>query len=136
MKRKKLRLAPTLQRPEVFRAAGAAALRSHAGAWERVKTRYPVPAEYERQRANTNTRLGDIAMIQSTRITIEAGKRSGQPCIRNMRITVSDVLGWLASGLSHEQILDEYPELEEADILACLAFAANREHRISHILAA
>jgi len=75
-------------------------------------------------------------MIPSTRITIEAGKRSGQPCIRNMRITVSDVLGWLASGLSHEQILDEYPELEEADILACLAFAANREHRISHILAA
>jgi uncharacterized protein (DUF433 family) len=75
-------------------------------------------------------------MTPSTRITIEPGKRGGQPCIRQMRITVYDVLGWLASGMSHEQILDEYPELEEQDILACLAFAADREHRISHIRAA
>ncbi len=75
-------------------------------------------------------------MTSSPRITIEPGKRGGQPCIRQMRITVYDVLGWLASGMSHEQILDEYPELEEQDILACLAFAADREHRSSHTCAA
>lgn len=75
-------------------------------------------------------------MTSSPRITIEPGKRGGRPCIRQMRITVHDVLGWLASGMSHEQILDEYPELVEQDILACLAFAADREHRISHIRAA
>ncbi len=75
-------------------------------------------------------------MTSSPRITIEPGKRGGRPCIRQMRITVHDVLGWLASGMSHEQILDEYPELVEQDILACLAFAADREHCISHIRAA
>jgi len=63
-------------------------------------------------------------------ITIEPGKRGGQPCIRGMRITVGDVLGWLASGMSHQEILDEYPELNEDDIRACLAFASDREHRV------
>jgi uncharacterized protein (DUF433 family) len=53
-------------------------------------------------------------------ITIEPGKRGGRPCIRGMRIAVSDVLGWLAAGMSHEQILQEYPELTERDIRACL----------------
>ncbi|HZO54646.1 MAG TPA: DUF433 domain-containing protein [Bryobacteraceae bacterium] len=52
------------------------------------------------------------------RITIEPGKRSGQPCIRGLRITVSDVLGWLAAGMSEQQILDDYPELEIDDIAA------------------
>jgi uncharacterized protein (DUF433 family) len=60
-------------------------------------------------------------------ITIEAGKRGGRPCIRRMRITVYDVLGWLAAGMSHAEILDDFPELTEADILACLAFAADRD---------
>ncbi len=62
-------------------------------------------------------------------ITIEAGKRGGQPCIRGMRITVSDVLGWLAEGISHDKILSDFPELTEKDIRACLAFAADRERR-------
>ncbi len=63
-------------------------------------------------------------------ITIEAGKRGGRPCIRGLRIAVGDVLGWLAAGLSHEQILADYPELTESDIRACLAYAADRERRL------
>jgi len=54
-------------------------------------------------------------------ITIEPGKRGGQPCIRRMRITVADVLGWLAAGMSHEEIREDFPELTEEDIRACLA---------------
>jgi uncharacterized protein (DUF433 family) len=57
-------------------------------------------------------------------ITIEDGKRGGRPCVRGLRIAVADVLGWLAAGLSHEQILADYPELTETDIRACLAYAA------------
>jgi uncharacterized protein (DUF433 family) len=64
-------------------------------------------------------------------ITIEEGKRGGRPCIRGMRITVSDVLGWLAAGMSHEQIFADYPELTEDDIRACLAYAADRERRLT-----
>ena len=60
-------------------------------------------------------------------ITIEPGKRGGKPCVRRMRITVYDVLGWLASGMSHADILDDFPELTETDILACLAFVADRD---------
>jgi uncharacterized protein (DUF433 family) len=60
-------------------------------------------------------------------ITIEPGKRGGKPCIRRMRITIYDVLGWLAAGMSHAEILDDFPELTEEDIRACLEFAADRE---------
>ena len=60
-------------------------------------------------------------------ITIEPGKRGGKPCIRGMRITVYDVLDYLASGMSTEEILRDFPELTKEDILACLAFAADRE---------
>jgi uncharacterized protein (DUF433 family) len=63
-------------------------------------------------------------------ISIEPGKRGGHPCIRHMRIAVADVLGWLAAGRSHQQILDDFPELTEQDILACLAYAADRERRL------
>jgi uncharacterized protein (DUF433 family) len=63
-------------------------------------------------------------------ITIEPGKRGGRPTIRGMRIAVTDVLGWLASGMTHEEILDDYPELTEEDILACLAYAADRERKL------
>ena len=63
-------------------------------------------------------------------ITIEPGKRGGRPCVRGVRIAVADVLGWLASGMSHQQILADYPELKEEDIRACLAYAADRERRI------
>ncbi len=57
-------------------------------------------------------------------ITIEPGKRGGRPTIRGMRIAVADVLGWLAAGMTHEEILSDYPELTEEDIRACLAYAA------------
>ncbi|HEV7643350.1 MAG TPA: DUF433 domain-containing protein [Pyrinomonadaceae bacterium] len=60
-------------------------------------------------------------------ITIEPDKRGGKPCIRGMRMTVYDVLEYLASGMSKEQILQDFPYLTEEDILACLAFAADRE---------
>ena len=63
-------------------------------------------------------------------ITIEPGKRGGKPCIRGMRITVGDVLGWLSAGMSHEEILKDFPELTEEDILACLAFAADRHNKV------
>ena len=63
-------------------------------------------------------------------ITVEPGKRSGKPCIRGMRITVSDVLEYLAAGMSVGEILSDFPELTEEDIRACLAFAAEREKRL------
>jgi len=63
-------------------------------------------------------------------ITIEPGKRSGKPCIRGMRITVTDVLEYLASGMTESEILSDFPELTQNDIRACLAFAADRERRL------
>jgi uncharacterized protein (DUF433 family) len=63
-------------------------------------------------------------------ITIEPGKRGGKPCIRKMRITVYDVLGWLAAGMSQAEIIDDFPELTVADIKACLEFVADRERRL------
>ncbi|RKZ36592.1 MAG: hypothetical protein DRQ49_17690 [Gammaproteobacteria bacterium] len=63
-------------------------------------------------------------------ITIEPNKRSGKPCIRGLRITVYDVLEYLAGGMSMEEILADFPELTRDDIKACLAFAANRERRL------
>ena len=60
----------------------------------------------------------------STRITIEPDKRAGKPCIRGLRITVWDVLGWLGAGMTEEQILDEHPDLEKADFPAVYQFAA------------
>ena len=59
-------------------------------------------------------------------ITIEPGKRGGKPCIRGMRITVYDVLDYLASGMTHEEILEEFPYLTQEDILACLSYAADK----------
>jgi uncharacterized protein (DUF433 family) len=67
------------------------------------------------------------------RITIEAGKRGGQPCIRGLRITVSDVLGYLASGMSEAEVLRDFPDLTREDLHACLAFAADRERRMFSI---
>lgn len=62
-------------------------------------------------------------------ITIEPGKRGGKPCIREMRITVYDVLSYLASGMTYEEILDDFPYLTQNDILACLSYAADRERQ-------
>lgn len=70
-------------------------------------------------------------MSYHDRITIEPGKRGGKPCIRSMRITVYDVLGWLASGMTYEAILTDFPELTQEDIQACLEFAADRERHLS-----
>ena len=63
-------------------------------------------------------------------ITIEPGKMGGKPCVRGMRITVSDVLGYLASGMSEQEIVKDFPELTSEDIKACLTFAAEREQRL------
>ena len=63
-------------------------------------------------------------------ITIEPGKRGGRPTIRGMRIAVADVLGWLAAGMTHEEIISDYPELTEEYIRACLAYAADRERQL------
>jgi len=69
-------------------------------------------------------------MNYQDRITIESGKRGGKPCVRGLRITVSDVLEYLASGMSEDEILADFPDLEREDIKACLAFAADRERKL------
>ena len=69
-------------------------------------------------------------------VTIEPGKRGGKPCIRGLRITVYDVLEYLASGMSEAEILADFPDLTSDDIRACLAFAADRERRLMSIPAA
>ena len=70
------------------------------------------------------------AMGYQDRITIEPGKRGGKPCVRGLRITVSDVLDYLASGMSEDEVLRDFPDLTHDDIRACLAFAADRERRL------
>jgi uncharacterized protein (DUF433 family) len=69
-------------------------------------------------------------------ITLEPGKRGGKPCIRSLRIAVEDVLGWLASRMTMEEIIADYPELTRQDVLACLAYAADRERRVAWMRAA
>lgn len=66
-------------------------------------------------------------------ITKDTNVRFGKPCIRGLRITVYDVLGWLANGMTIQEIIDDYPELQESDITACLSYAADREHKIRAI---
>ena len=69
-------------------------------------------------------------MDYSKLITIEEGKMGGKPCIRGMRITVYDLLDYLASGMSEAEILADFPDLTAEDIKACLAFAADRERKL------
>lgn len=71
-----------------------------------------------------------MAMDYSNIITIEPVKRSGKPCIRGMRITVYDILEYLAGGMSEDEILEDFPELTREDIKAVLAFAADRERKL------
>ena len=66
-------------------------------------------------------------------ITIDPAKRGGKPCVRGLRITVYDVLDYLASGMSQQEILSDFPDLTADDIRACLAFAADRERRLLSI---
>jgi uncharacterized protein (DUF433 family) len=68
--------------------------------------------------------------MNSNRITLEPGKRGGRPCIRGLRITVYDILSMLSEGMSEAEIIEDFAELEPADIRAALAFAADREHNI------
>lgn len=68
-------------------------------------------------------------MNQQNIITIEPGKRGGKPCIRGMRITVYDVLSYLAAGMTTDEVLADFPYLTRADILACLSYAAERERQ-------
>lgn len=65
------------------------------------------------------------------RITLDPKKRGGRPCIRNMRITVYDILNWLASGMTEKEITEDFPELSNEDIKAALFYAAERENRLS-----
>ena len=69
-------------------------------------------------------------------ISIEEGKRSGKPCIRGMRITVEDILLWLASGMSFEDIILDFPELNKEDIMVALEFSANQQKKIFYDIAA
>lgn len=69
-------------------------------------------------------------------ITIESGKRGGKPCIRGMRITVGDILGWLAAGMTFDEIIDDFPELTREDIQAALLFAADRDNSTDTLLIA
>ena len=64
-------------------------------------------------------------------ITVEPGKRSGKPCIRGLRITVYDILNMLADGMAFEEIMEDFPKITREDILACLAYAAERENRVA-----
>ena len=80
-----------------------------------------------------STRCYDAGMNYGNIITIEPGKRGGKPCIRGLRITVYDVLEYLASGMTEAQILSDFPDLTAEDIRACLAFAADRERRLMSI---
>lgn len=70
------------------------------------------------------------------RINLKAGRRSGKPCIRDTRITVYDVLSYLASGMSEAEILEDFPSLDHEDILACYAYAAERDRKTFHPSAA
>ena len=63
-------------------------------------------------------------------VTIQPGKRGGRPCIRGLRIAVADVLGWLAAGMSHEEILSDFPELTEEDILASIGYDATSDQTV------
>ena len=74
-------------------------------------------------------------MDYAARITIEPDKRSGKPCIRGLRITVGDVLGWIAAGMTWDEIIDDFPDLTRQDIQACLEFAADRERHTTIALA-
>jgi uncharacterized protein (DUF433 family) len=65
------------------------------------------------------------------RITIEPGKRGGQPCVRGLQITVQDVLDYLASGMSEDEILADFPDLTQEDILTCRAFAAGAHRELA-----
>lgn len=79
----------------------------------------------------TSILLSLLIMDYTDFITIDPNIRFGKPCVKSTRITVYDVLGWLACGMKNEKIISDYPELTEDAIRACLAFAADREHKFN-----
>jgi uncharacterized protein (DUF433 family) len=83
----------------------------------------------------TNLGASSYAVVVNykDRITIEPGKMGGKPCIRGLRITVYDVLEYLASGMTEDEILKDFPDLTSEDIRACIAFAADRERKFTTI---
>ena len=84
----------------------------------------------KRLNAHSTTQPARWRSMANSRFTLDSGKRGGRPCIRNLRISVYDVLEMLAEGMSETDIIEDFPELESADICACLAFAADREHNL------
>lgn len=86
--------------------------------------------------ANVTCWRYSLTMDYRERITIEPGKRGGKPCLRGLRITVYDVLDYLAGGMTEDAILADFPDLEREDIRAALAFAADRERRLAGDVAA
>ncbi len=92
------------------------------GGWHLFRPPLPSPIGHHRMPFMTSDLL--------KRITVDPGKRSGKPCIRGLRITVSDVLEYLASGMTEVEIVADFPDLSSDDIRACLAFAAERERRL------
>ena len=76
----------------------------------------------------------NFTMVDYTKnITRNAGIRFGKPCIKDTRIAVYDVLSWLAAGMTLNEIIEDFPELTESDIRACLSFAADREHKVQYV---
>jgi len=90
-----------------------------------------IPVDLGRYSAGSDVPYGCYSRIMAARISIEPGKRSGQPCVRGLRITVWDVLSWLAAGMSEKEILDDYPELEPDDFPAIYDFAAHMGRRVA-----
>ena len=76
----------------------------------------------------------EIKEFYMDRITLEPGKRGGRPCIRGLRISVYDVLSMLSEGMSQQEVLDDFPELTQEDILAVLSYAADREHQVYSLM--
>lgn len=97
-----------------------------------IRRTVPCMMHCEANRTEIEISSRGIAMNEPwrSRITIEPGKRGGRPCIRSMRISVYDVLSYLAAGMSSAQILEDFPYLEPEDIQASLAYAAERERRM------
>jgi len=126
---------PMERRPPVGHAAVSAssieARTVNAPIWHRRATlRVVVPDD----RSSRRSEVESAAMNYQTIITVEPGKRGGQPCIRGLRITVYDVLSYLASDMTEEEILSDFPDLTHEDILASLSYAADRERKtmVSH----
>ena len=94
--------------------------------WEQGRSSYRFPRLIDQSRESGTMKV----MRYTDLITIEPDKRSGQPCIRGLRMTVQDVLEYLASGMSAQEIIDDFPDLTQEDIRACLAFAADRERKL------